>query len=40
MRGRGEVPEWGDQGGGRCWRRKREIAAVVVTRGIVAASVL
>jgi hypothetical protein len=36
----GEVDELGDHGAGRYWRRKREIAAVVVTKGIVAASVL
>jgi hypothetical protein len=36
----GAVDELGDHGAGRYWRRKREIAAVVVTSGIVAASVL
>jgi hypothetical protein len=40
IKGRGgEVDGRGDQGAGRYWRRKREIAAVVVTRGMVAASV-
>ena len=40
MRGSGGLDEVrGDQGGGRCWRRKREMAEVVMTRGIVAASV-
>jgi len=39
MSGRGGLlSERGDQGGGRCWRRKREMAAVVMTRGIVATS--
>jgi len=39
-KGRGELDEVrGDHGGGRCWRRKREIAEVVRTRGIVAASI-
>ena len=40
MRGSGGLDEErGDQGGGRCWRRKRETAEVVITRGIVAASI-
>lgn len=40
MRGSGGLDKVrGDQGGGRCWRRKREMAEVVMTRGIVAASV-
>lgn len=40
IRGSGGLDEVrGDQGGGRCWRRNSEIAAVVRTRGIVAASV-
>ncbi len=39
MRGVGaDLEGRGDQGGRRCWRRNREMAAVVVTRGIVAAS--
>jgi hypothetical protein len=34
----GAVDRRGAQGAGRYWRRKREMAAVVVTRGIVATS--
>jgi hypothetical protein len=39
MRGRGEEEAGrGDQGRGRCWRRKRARAEVVRTSGRVAAS--
>ena len=41
MSGTGGLDEVrGDQGGGRCWRRKSDMAAVVTTSGIVAASIL